>query len=521
MRLCVLSLCLGLALAPGAVAASAPAATDAANLRNTVGQSVCQVTILNKWGIPVACSTGFLLGDGRFVITDLGAVAQPGAALAQFHFIDGTKEEAWAFGFSDPALGLVALRVKTEAPTRTGLSLAPTLPPLETVGNVTAMGWRWGKQLDWVSGRLLRGPTIKEVAKRAQVETPTGVDAFLRMDGPRIENATGSPVVDSTGAVLAVRLDVEMRDAGLALAMPAPSLRQSLMSASPELKALADLPKPFWPMPVLRVKGEPPTLQDVLAGAMSLKQSLVCKMCGGKGKVGRLFHRGMADDEGNCILCQGAGIAVQEGFYPNLVVWAEQGTRGAWAPALDDRAHASMRSASQEILRSLATSNAQFRRMFGLAVFGEIVRSVPFPRGLVFFARVRDIVEGPDGRYFILDGKNPPWDAGQGPPRGPVRRAAGEDVRPPGGRAARGADAGTIAPLGPPDPATVGGGDFTFAVRAEDMITTKGRKDPAQDSWIVIAGSLISYYKGDAYTGWAVLPLEWLPAPLPLTTRKP
>jgi len=520
MRLFTLSLGLGAVLASIAVAAPAAAApaSDAANLRNTVGQSVCQVTTLNKWGIPVAYSTGFLLGDGRFVITDLGAVAQPGVARVQLQFIDSAKDEAWTFGLADPALGLVALRVKTEMPTRTGLPLAPTLPPIESVGNVTAMGWRWGKQLDWVSGRLLRGPTIKEVAKRAQVETPSGVDAFLRMDGPRIETATGSPVIDSSGAVLAVRLDVEMRDAGLALAIPASSLRQSLLSAPPELKALAEVPKPLWPLPILRVKGEPPTLQEVLAGAQSLKQSLVCKVCGGKGKVGRLFRRRVADDEGNCIFCQGAGIAVQEGFYPNLVVWAEQATRGAWAPTLDDRARASIRGAGLEVLKSLATSNVQFRRMFGLALLGEVLRqNAPKPRGLVVFARVRDIVEGPDGRYFILDAGNPPWDAGQAPLRGPARRAAGDDIRPPPGKRQRDADAGTITPQDPsnPAPAAGGGGGSTVAVRAADLLPVKGRKEPPQDSWIVVAGSAISDYKGGDYQGWALLPLEWLPAPLP------
>ncbi|MFO8012629.1 MAG: hypothetical protein R6X20_04900, partial [Phycisphaerae bacterium] len=48
------------------------AAADA--LRARVGDAVCTVTAENAWGVPVSVASGFALGDGRFVVTDLAAV---------------------------------------------------------------------------------------------------------------------------------------------------------------------------------------------------------------------------------------------------------------------------------------------------------------------------------------------------------------------------------------------------------------------------------------------------------------
>lgn len=548
MRHHILSLCLLVGLAPTPVLAAPAEANspEAIALRSAVGKAVCAVTVENQWGIPVSVSTGFLLGDGRFAITDLGAVAQAGVARATLLFSDGATTEAAQFGLADPALGLVALRVKpgtpvrpgmgprpeeqpadpakSESPLRPGLALAPSLPALETIGTVTAMGWRYGKQLEWVAGRVSHGPAIKDVAARARIETPTGVDAFLKMDGNRIDGASGSPVFDSTGSVLAVRLDVAARDFAVPLAIPAPSIRQSLMGAPAELRALSELPKPFWPAQILRLKGEPPLPADFARATQVLKESMICKACNGKGKIDPGFLR----RDFPCFVCQGEGIAVQEGFYQNLVLWAEKGARAVWAPGIDDRSRASVRSSALEILKAMAMSHAHFRRMLGLATIGEVVRpSVTFPRGLVFYARVRDAVEGPDGRYLILDGANPPWGVGAPPrPWDPGGRDPGPPDRDPGGRRrgrildapARDPTGGVVAP--PPDAAAGADRTFTAALRADDLAAlAKGpagnRREPEQGTWIIIAGAALSQYRGGDYSGYAVLPLEWLPAPLP------
>jgi hypothetical protein len=57
-------------------------------------------------------------------------------------------------------------------------------------------------------------------------------------------------------------------------------------------------------------------------------------------------------------------------------------------------------------------------------------------------------------------------------------------------------------------------------VRADDLAAlAKGpagnRREPEQGTWIIIAGAALSQYRGGDYSGYAVLPLEWLPAPLP------
>ncbi|KPK46577.1 MAG: hypothetical protein AMK72_09575, partial [Planctomycetes bacterium SM23_25] len=215
---------------------------DPDDIHDAVAPALCLVTVENTWGVPLAVGTGFLLGDGRFAVTDLGAVAQPAAAKVTLRFADGSTVTATQFGMADPALGLVALRVGPGGARRRGLPLAPYLPALDGIGAVAAAGWEWGKEVAVVTGRVWRGPEIRSVAARTRVNTPAGVEFFLRLDGGRIEAASGSPVVDGSGTVLAVLLDVAAPGVSVALAMPASSLRQSLLESEPRLQALSDLP---------------------------------------------------------------------------------------------------------------------------------------------------------------------------------------------------------------------------------------------------------------------------------------
>ncbi len=75
-----------------------PPKFDLQFLRGSAGPAVCRITVENAWGIPQAVVSGFLLGEGRFVVTDLGTVARPGAARARLLFSDGAEAEATEFG---------------------------------------------------------------------------------------------------------------------------------------------------------------------------------------------------------------------------------------------------------------------------------------------------------------------------------------------------------------------------------------------------------------------------------------
>jgi len=442
-----------------------PPKFDPQSLRESAGPAVCRITVENAWGIPQAVVSGFLLGEGRFVVTDLGAVARRGAARASLLFSDGFQAEATEFGLADPALGLAALRVDAEEPARRGLSLAPSLPPLDGVAPVGVIGWPWGKQLEAATGRVRRGPDIREVASRSNVETPEGVDAFLRIEGARLSAVSGSPVVDAAGTVLAVRLDVAAPGLVLTLAMPAVSLRQSLLSAEPKLKPLSDLPRPLWPVDILRLPGVPPAQAEFLRATQTVKTAIVCGRCKGTGKFKMdwgLFDRG----DVRCPACQGAGIVIRAEDFGTLAPWAEEGARAVWSAGQDGRSRAAARTAGAEVLKSLAVVGRNFQSLFGSEGVDLVKFPPAMPHGIVLYCRVAESVDGPDGRYLFLESWN----------------------------------TRTLA-----------------AVRADDLVghddlgPTAGRSEPKIGAWFALAGAVLSRFDTGERRGVFVLPFEWTP----------
>jgi len=421
----------------------------------------------------MALASGWLMGDGKFAVTDLGAVAQPGAAKVTLGFPDGATASAEEFGLADPGLGLVLLRVGADAPVRPGIALAAQAPSPDRAGVIASAAWPWGRQLEMVVGRMVRGPSVKDIAARLRVEAPTNIDTFLRVDGARLDTVGGGPVVDNAGTVVAVRLDLAVRDFAVSLAVPAPSLRQSLVSAPPEVKPLADLPKPLWPVHLLRLKGEPVTPTEFSKTGQALKAAMVCQTCQGKkeidlaargGVLARLGVRAAVGGTIPCPVCGAEGITLAAGVYDKLVAWAEQGTRAYWSPAADDRSRALVRTSTTEILQAMVASGVRFRTLLALSATADLFgQGKSTPRGCVFLAQVRDTIEGADGRYLILGADNV-----QG----------------------------------------------TVAVRVDDVTATgKALAGGADDKpWVMVVGAILSRYSSDKYQGVAVLPLQWAPS---------
>ncbi|HUU10328.1 MAG TPA: hypothetical protein VM431_07275 [Phycisphaerae bacterium] len=471
---CLMAFLLATLLVPVSARAQAVSVRlDPDAVRAVVAPAICVVTAENKWGFPLAVATGFLLGDGRFVVSDLGAVAQPGVEKVTLQFSDGATATAAQFGMADPALGLVALRV--DGLSRRGLALAPRLPSLDGIGAVAAAGMRWGKKIEVVTGRVWPGPAIRDVAARTRVRTPAGVDCFLRMDGGRIGGASGSPVVDDRGTVLAVRLDVAARGVSVALAMPASSLRRSILESEPKLRVLSALPEPLWPVQILRLPGEPQSPVSFGRVRDHVRASVVCTECKGKGEVHPDARKGLprrpGHDDVECPRCHGEGIALESGVYETLATWAEEGTRVVWAPGTVGRSQITARTAGQEMLAWLAVAGRHFREAYSRDTGRDVGRlGRPSPRGLVVYAEVRDTIPGPDGPYVILD----------------------------------------------PQHTT-----FMVAVRVTDLVRPDGRgplglgRRPPDKSWVILAGTVLGQFEETRYRGICMLPFEWTRAPAP------
>ena len=487
------------AILAAASAARAAAPMDTAALRASAEASVCRVTVKNAWGIPVATCSGFLIGDGRFVVTDLGTVARPTVEKVDLAFADGSTAVASQFAMADATLGLVALRIDSPtlpggsstgksgdaAPARKGLPLASALPPLDGTASVVAAGWNWGVKLEVFSGKLVKGPAIREVAALARVDTPAGVDTFVRINGDHLAS-TGAPVFAPDGTVVAVTMEVTVNNVSAALAMPASTLRSALLGATPQLKPLSELPKPLWPSRLLRLTGAAATAADMPAAFAKYNAATTCPQCNGRGEAPITGLSGTGASSaygygygyatyGPCPRCHKEKVAASEVVMKALSPAVEGAARTFWAPVIDERSRQTAGKAGTALLTSFASAGPYFQHDFAVAEDGHLDRA-SLPQGVLLYAEVQKKADGPDGRYVIL---------------------------------------------------TLRSSKTTVAVRLDDLLapggkSMTGRKEPADSSWLLMAGVAVSEFKGGGppgrvsdVAGIFVLPLEWTPAPVP------
>ena len=142
-----LILAAGVAVAAMVATGNLPAADvpDVAAAREAAAGSVCRVIAENALGVPVAYASGFLLGEGRFAITDLASLARPDVKQARLQFRDGGKAIALQFGMADPSIGLAALKVDQLPGNLSGLALSAA-SAAEGLGEITVIGHKWAQE---------------------------------------------------------------------------------------------------------------------------------------------------------------------------------------------------------------------------------------------------------------------------------------------------------------------------------------------------------------------------------------
>jgi hypothetical protein len=485
--------------------AQAAAAPDPAALTKKCGPALCLVTVENAWGVPVAVGSGFCIGDGRFVITDLGVVAQPAASVVLLDFEDGSTAVAKQFGMADPGAGVVVLKVedrkwpepvkadaaapdagKTANPLApkpedtkaakqepVGLTLAAALPAMDLGALSVQLGWQWGDVLKAATVKLYGGIEAKDVAQRLKVEPPASPTTFLRMDGDRVDWATGSPILDGDGVVLGMMLELLNREGAQAMVVSATALRAAMAAAgTPELKAFSDLPKPVWPTRGLRLSGSPPSQGDLTKAVQAIAKSMVCSNCGGKGRLVDPAAAAGTPKEGVCPICFGEKKAVSNDLTDGIDDAIAFNTCTAWAPGATDLQRAAARASAREITKSLRGVGARFDKAVPEAIMADLVAAdAVMPRGIILMScKVVEHVDGPDGKYAVLD---------------------------PGGN-------------GP-----------SIIVRVDDMISLGGKaslsdkKDPVDSAWMTLSGTALAHIDTGKVKGIFVLPLEWNAIPTP------
>ncbi len=415
----ILALFLTLGAAAGAAVTigDEPNTVDATLVREQVFPKLCRVTVQNQLGLPLGYATGFLMGKGKFVITDLATLAQPGVVRAEILFEDGSRSYSEQFGMAMPAIGVAVINL--EGDPRVGLKLAAALPDLpESLDDpsvpVASAGWEYGEALQMRRGKLEPGQTAGELAEALGGEAPDPTLRFLTVRGAVVGGASGSPVVDPAGEVVGVHLDIRGMERRPVL-LPAPVLRDALLAAKPTLKPLAEVPKPVWPVEVQRMLGEPihPSILARAVRAVGLR--IGCGTCGGDGKVkekyihhyryvGKIRTPVYAWRDKECPTCQGEGVVFKPAHYGLYQTVAEQGTRVRFTPDLEAEARKTITENARGLLSDLAGYGRCFREAFTTEAANSLrTLETNLPQGVFVFATVRRKVDGPDGVYAMLD----------------------------------------------------------------------------------------------------------------------
>ena len=403
-------------LAAAAENLRAAEAPDAAAVRETATGRVCLVTAENALGVPVAYASGFLLGEGRFAITDLATLARPDVRQARLRFRDGGKAVATQFGMADPSTGLVAVKVDQIPAGLSGLALSTvSFEPAsaEGQGEITVVGHKWGQEpADFVIGQFSHVTSSADLVGRLKIDPPKQAISMLNFANINPEQASGSPVLDRTGDVVGVLL----RIAGVEkpLVVPASALRDALVASDRQLKPLAELPKPVWPVGVLPVVGKPSTAQDFAQTVRTIKVRSVCSKCMGKGTVtvrkligsriiGGFPRNTYKDEVQNCDKCNGEGVLFPDGLYAQFIRMAEAGTWLASAGGVEPKVRDAVFSSGLDVLRAIAKVGKSYRDDLTQEIKSDLSKGgTGGPHGMVVYAQVREEVDGPDGKYVLL-----------------------------------------------------------------------------------------------------------------------
>jgi hypothetical protein len=395
---------------PASAGAAAPA-LDIPATREAAAPKVCLVTVQDQLGLPIAYATGFLLGEGKFVVTDLASVAQPGAKDVSLRFCDGKTAAAQKFGMADPAIGLAVLQVDPPLEGASGLVLSaspPTAGPVE----VTIVGWRYAQELSVTPGHVANGLPAADLAARLKVTLPNTDMTFLGYEGNRPDMAGGAPVLDKTGEVVAVAVLLAGLDKPLVV--PAELLRRSLMASDRQLRPLSDLPKPVWPVDIQPLAMKPPGQADFAQVVRGIRLRCRCGQCNGKGQIvvqkiagtqtlGGVTKKIIKLENQTCPKCRGEGAILPDGFYDQFSRMAQIGTWLALNPGTEPRVRDAACSVGMELIKTLALIGKQFRGDLLKESQADLAAAdLAFPRGVVVYAQVRESVDGPDGKYHLL-----------------------------------------------------------------------------------------------------------------------
>ncbi len=398
--------------AEGLCAEAAPALPDPLEIHQRTTPRVCLVQAEGALGVPEAYATGFLLGAGKFVITDLSALARPGVEKVTIRFKEGEPLESDRFGMADRATGLVAVALPEAKKALGGLSLSTEAGAADEGLPIVVVGWRHAADVDLATGRLAEAVPATDLAEACGVKAPAPEMTFGRLFAPAKGMGAAAPVVDADGGVVATVMHLEGVD-GL-LAVPASALRRALLGAEAKLRPLSELPAPVWPALVATLPGEPMTPQQFARAVRAVKLRSRCDTCGGDGKVtvkkvvgkrriGGMVRPIIREVPKRCDTCGGDGIVCEDGLYEFYARAAEGATRLAADPATSTNVMEAVVENTTGLLDALRRVGDPYRRRLTQQVSEDLGKGRgPFPRGLMAYAQRLETVKHAGRDYTFL-----------------------------------------------------------------------------------------------------------------------
>ncbi|HUW99553.1 MAG: serine protease [Phycisphaerae bacterium] len=391
--------------------AAAGAGTD--GVAGSVGPQVCLVRVEGALGLPAAYASGFLMGEGRFVLTDLASVAQPGVKSVTVIFQDGTEAVAKTFSMADPAMGIAAIGVDLPPDKAAqGLDLSKAEEPKEGVP-AEVVGWRGGKELIKTAGRLAGTVSGAELATALGFTEPGPDVEFLKFLCPSLDIATGAPVTGPDGTVLGIMVCIYGADKPLVA--PSPLVRKALLAAGPQTKPLSALPRVLWPVALQKMPGKPPAPREFAAVCRSVKMSSVCPKCKGSGFIvvrvldhyevvatglRRAVYRAEKRD---CAACRTEGLVCGKGLYGKFSKMAEGATWLLWASNPPENVRNAAAENGMGLLGALGKVPPGYRgELTDQARSDMDAAAGEYPRGAVLYAQVCETVNIRGDEYTVL-----------------------------------------------------------------------------------------------------------------------
>ncbi|MFO8014697.1 MAG: zinc finger-like domain-containing protein [Phycisphaerae bacterium] len=397
---------------PAGQAAAAPALPDALEIHKATTPRVCLVEAEGALGVPEAYATGFLLGSGKFVITDLASLARPGVEKVTIRFKEGEPLESDQFGMADPATGLVAIALPESKKTLGGLSLSTAVGAGGDGLPVVVVGWRHAADVDLATGRIAEEVPATALAEACGIKAPSADLAFARLYAPAKGIAVGAPVVDAGGGVVGTMMHVAGFD-GL-LTVPARALRGALLAAQAKLRPLTQLPAPVWPIVVQTLPGEPITPQQFAGAVRAVKLRSRCDTCRGDGevtvkkvvgtrRVGGMVRPIIRQVPKRCDKCGGDGIICEDGLYAFYARTAEGATRLAADPATSTSVMEAVVENTTSLLDALRRVGDPYRSRLAEQASKDLGKGKgPFPHGMVVYAQRLETVTHAGREYTFL-----------------------------------------------------------------------------------------------------------------------